>query len=267
MAIGFFEAQRGSGAKVPCGCRLLRRRPPCYDAPMVTAPLFHVLAVLLGAPSGPLTPITTPSPPAVRRGWSPEQATGPADTPRAGDAQTAWATWQADAPGEWLELTYDRVVSVAELQIHENDKPGAIARVLIGDGVGPLKVVFEGTYPVKEDRNVLKIRAGGVPGRVVRLELASERVAGWNEIDAVELIGTDGSRQWATSARASSSYADGAPPEGLARLVGRRTALHLVNGTILGGTVLSVGTESLDLATEGRTLTVMKSAIMYFERP
>ena len=33
-----------------------------------------------------------------------------------------------------------------------------------------------------------------------------QRVAGWNEIDAVELIGRDGSRQWAKGANASSSY-------------------------------------------------------------
>ena len=39
------------------------------------------------------------------------------------------------------------------------------------------------------------------------LHLDTTRVSGWNEIDAVELIGRDGSRQWATSAKASSSYA------------------------------------------------------------
>jgi len=38
--------------------------------------------------------------------------------------------------------------------------------------------------------------------------LDRRRVPGWNEIDAVELVGRDGSRQWATSAIASSSYAE-----------------------------------------------------------
>ncbi|MCK6570206.1 hypothetical protein L6V77_03750 [Myxococcota bacterium] len=239
---------------------------------MLTVPPSTVLIALvvgLGAPKGPLAPVTAAptSPGPAHRGWAPEQATGPADTPRAGDAQTAWATWQADAPGEWLELTYDRLVPVAEIQIHENDKPGAIARVLAGDGTAPPVVVFEGPYSVTGERNLLKIRAGGVPARLIRIELASERVPGWNEIDAVELIGVDGTRQWATGARASSSYADGAPPEGTARLVGKRTTLHLVNGTALTGTVERVGPETIDLTVDRRTLSVMKTAVMYFERP
>ena len=40
-----------------------------------------------------------------------------------------------------------------------------------------------------------------------RVDFDRARVPGWNEIDAVELVGRDGSRQWATSAKASSSYA------------------------------------------------------------
>ena len=42
--------------------------------------------------------------------------------------------------------------------------------------------------------------------RTVRLTLNTDAVAGWNEIDAVELIG-DGQNQWATGARSSSCYA------------------------------------------------------------
>ena len=41
----------------------------------------------------------------------------------------------------------------------------------------------------------------------LRVELDTNRSNGWNEIDAVELVGPDG-RQWAAHARASSSYAD-----------------------------------------------------------
>ena len=40
----------------------------------------------------------------------------------------------------------------------------------------------------------------------MKVYLDTKRVAGWNEIDAVELIGRDGSRQWAKGASASSSY-------------------------------------------------------------
>ena len=54
--------------------------------------------------------------------------------------------------------------------------------------------------------------AAGVNARSVKVYLDTSRVPGWNEIDAVELIGRDGSRQWARQASASSTYAErGAP--------------------------------------------------------
>lgn len=49
---------------------------------------------------------------------------------------------------------------------------------------------------------------GTVRAQSVKVYLDTARVLGWNEIDAVEIVGRDGSRQWATASRASSSYAD-----------------------------------------------------------
>jgi len=49
-------------------------------------------------------------------------------------------------------------------------------------------------------------RASG-PVRTIRVVLDTNRIGGWNEIDAVELVG-GGEGQWAQVARASSSYAD-----------------------------------------------------------
>ena len=42
----------------------------------------------------------------------------------------------------------------------------------------------------------------------LQADLDTSRVPGWNEIDAVEIVGHDGSRQWASQAAASTSYAD-----------------------------------------------------------
>ena len=42
----------------------------------------------------------------------------------------------------------------------------------------------------------------------IKVYLDTTRQRGWNEIDAVELVGKDGTRQWASRASASSSYAD-----------------------------------------------------------
>jgi hypothetical protein len=49
----------------------------------------------------------------------------------------------------------------------------------------------------------------GVPADPIFIvEFDTTRVGGWTEIDAVELVGRDGSRQWAKSADASSTFAD-----------------------------------------------------------
>ncbi|MEX0587130.1 MAG: hypothetical protein WD176_10830, partial [Pirellulales bacterium] len=146
----------------------------------------------------------------AKRGWSAEQATGPPDVPSPGDNQNAWASRTPDDQAEWLELTYDPPAQGAALLIYETYNPGAIREITCfdasgakyvtkarastaGDGVRPLVVLLE--TPMKIQR--------------VRLEIDSPHVPGWNEIDAVGLVDhTVDKIRWATSARASSTYAD-----------------------------------------------------------
>ena len=69
--------------------------------------------------------------------------------------------------------------------------------------------LWEGVEPSAQAPVNMRFPAGAnVQARSIKVYLDRTRVAGWNEIDAVELIGRDGSRQWATSARASSSFAE-----------------------------------------------------------
>ena len=63
----------------------------------------------------------------------------------------------------------------------------------------------------------------GLTASGVKVYLDTTRVPGWNEIDAVELIGRDGSRQWASTSSASSSYGGG----GSAVFSGEGTPLNL----------------------------------------
>ena len=139
--------------------------------------------------------------------WSPGQAAGPPDTEAHADQPTAWASTQADGGIEWLELTYKQAVDIREINIHESFNPGALARVLAIQPDGSPKTLWEGTTPA--DGEVIERSLPIPPGtraNTVRLELDTSRVPGWNEIDAVELVGADGSRQWAAEARASSYY-------------------------------------------------------------
>jgi len=139
--------------------------------------------------------------------WSPGQAAGPPDTDSHGDHRTAWAAAAADGGTEWLEVTFNTAVPIRELNIHETFNPGALARIHAVLPDGSLKLLWEGTTPAESEsvERSLPIPPG-THGNRIRLELDTSRVTGWNEIDAVELVGTDGSRQWAAEATASSYY-------------------------------------------------------------
>ncbi len=142
------------------------------------------------------------------RSWGTEQVVGAPNTPTAGDQPTAWASREPDGGPEWLQAGFDRPVDISEIRVRETYNPGAISKVTALSN-GQEVVLWEGTAapgPAPRDfviRPVQPIQADSV---LVHLDTA--RVAGWNEIDAVELVGRDGTRQWASSSRASSTYAD-----------------------------------------------------------
>jgi hypothetical protein len=94
------------------------------------------------------------------------------------------------------------------VRVHETCRSGAIQEIVLvlddgaretgwrGSGSRPRPGVFE--VPIRPSR----------PVRGVRIVLDTARVSGWNEIDAVELVGPGGA-SYASRARASSSYGQG----------------------------------------------------------
>lgn len=139
--------------------------------------------------------------------WSPGQAAGAPDTHQAGDISTAWAAQERDGGHEWLKLEYERPVEVAQVRIRETYNPGAVSAITAMLANGTEVTLWEGQEtkaeaPVEVEFNV----PPGVTSNSIRVHLDTSRVPGWNEIDAVELIGRDGTRQWAQSASASSYY-------------------------------------------------------------
>jgi len=145
----------------------------------------------------------------VRRAWGEEQATGPPDTLRAGDISTAWASRLPDGGEEWLNLEYSNHVYLAEVRVRETYNPGAISKVAAVLPNGQEQVIWEGVTEAGEApvEKVFPV-SGNIYAKGVKVYLDTRRVPGWNEIDAVELVGRDSSRQWASHATASSSYAD-----------------------------------------------------------
>ena len=144
----------------------------------------------------------------AKRPWGPEQATGAPDTEQAGDTPTAWASLNPDEGVEWVRVDFDEAVTISEVRIRESFNPGAVSKVTAILQGGREHVLWEGLDPTAGAPADFTVKAvGEVASRSVKIYLDTTRVQGWNEIDAVELVGKDGKRQWASRASASSTYA------------------------------------------------------------
>jgi|GEM_PF-6921855 len=148
------------------------------------------------------------------RDWSAAQMTGPPDTPLAGDLPTAWASKEQDMGEVWLEFDFPESVRPERLRIHETFHPGAVARVYVmsGEPDSDEAVIWieawHGNAPTPEAPAWFEIPLeASDTTSTIRVIVDTSRVGGWNEIDAVELLG-DGRRQWAVAARAGSSYGE-----------------------------------------------------------
>jgi hypothetical protein len=153
--------------------------------------------------------------PTPARSWGPEQATGPPDTPGAGDFTTAWASLTPDGQDEWLMLEYAEPILPAAVLVHETYNPGALVRVTVFKLDGEEVEVWKGKDPTAQGagRGVSEI-AVDVPFKTnrVKLYIDSKAVPSWNEIDAVGVRDSGGKTHWATGADASSTYADQGRP-------------------------------------------------------
>jgi len=179
--------------------------PPCLaqapdQAPAARAPVLGGPGAPIAAGPGQLRPGTQP------RG--PEQATGAPDTAQAGDIPTAWASLEPNAGAEWLQVDFDQAVTIAEVRIRESYNPGAVSKVVAILQDGKEHVLWEGLDPTVDAPSDFVVKAeGDVVSKSIKMYLDTTLKQGWNEIDAVELVGKDGKRQWASHASASSTYA------------------------------------------------------------
>ena len=129
------------------------------------------------------------------REWSPRQATGQPDTRRCGDLQTAWASAAPDSV-EWLLLRYEEAVHVTGVNIYQTFNPNQVVKVELVDDFGDSLVIYD-QPPVPVDQPcpyVLSIEIERTEQRydAVRITVDQSSLGlGWNEIDAVELVGVD----------------------------------------------------------------------------
>lgn len=212
--------------------------------------------------------------------WAPLQATGPADTHEYGDRVTAWASATEDGQPEWLLVQFAEPVEPATLRVFESYNPGALRQVTALDDQGQETTLWQGIDPL-QGRSTLGVAELTLKPtdkvQRIKLYLASDQVPGWNEIDAVELIATNGSRQWASQAIASSTYGAAAlDSEDIAAelpsandeftaLLTRPLRIQLVGGQWLSGTLQHNGLVFLRLQVGAEAKLINKSQILQVE--
>ena len=127
--------------------------------------------------------------------WSADQMIGEPDVQNYGDNGSAWASKEQDREEEWVKLSFKKPVYATEVRVRMTYNPGAISKIEVFNEQGKGEVVWQGTdnkeYNKKMDYFVAKFDKTTYPTNRVKITLASKAYAGWNEIDAVQLVGTE----------------------------------------------------------------------------
>lgn len=124
--------------------------------------------------------------------YSANQATGAPNVDSYGDNGAAWTTKTEDGGIEWLDLKYPKPVYATEVRVRESCGSGAVVKVEVFDEKGGAHAVWQGNDPTKELNYLMaKFPKTAFKTDHVKVTLATNVVQGWNEIDAVQLVGTD----------------------------------------------------------------------------
>jgi hypothetical protein len=125
--------------------------------------------------------------------WAAIQAIGAPDTRRCGDYQTAWASASSDEVA-WLEVSYPVAVYVTMINIVQSFNPNQVVEVALVGPFGRSTAIYQQS-PVVVDQPcpyTLSIPIEKTSGRFDTVRITVDQSVlglGWNEIDAVELVG------------------------------------------------------------------------------
>ncbi len=124
--------------------------------------------------------------------WSPEQMTGKPNVEKYGDNGNAWASKEQDKGTEWVKLNFENEVNATEIRIKETYNPGAIKKIELIDTNNKSHTVYESNAE-KKDASIQYLVASfektEYKTKTVKITIDSPTVSGWNEIDAVQLVG------------------------------------------------------------------------------
>ena len=126
--------------------------------------------------------------------YSPWQATGKPNCENYADDGRSWTSKDADKGIEWLRLKFEKPVNATEVRIRQNMGPGAVIKIDLIDTDGKSHTIWEGIDKTKYDPELIswfyaKFDKTAYKTKEVKITLATNTIGGWNEIDAVQLIG------------------------------------------------------------------------------
>lgn len=126
--------------------------------------------------------------------WSADKATGAPDAPGCGDTQFAWASAASDSIAT-LTLRYPDEVIPREIIIHQSYNPDQVVKVEVfqESRQSYFTVLQKNPQPVDRPcpyRLSIPVEEIDFPTQQVRITVDQSQLGlGWNEIDAVELVG------------------------------------------------------------------------------
>jgi hypothetical protein len=124
--------------------------------------------------------------------WSANQMTGAPNVEKYGDNGNAWAPKTEDGGIEWIDLKFPKPVFATEVRVRESCGSGAIIKVELLDEQGTPHGVWAGNDPTTElNYFLVKFVKTTYKTDRVKVTLATNVVPGWNEIDAVQLVGKE----------------------------------------------------------------------------
>lgn len=124
-----------------------------------------------------------------------EQALGKPDKlPAFGESPCAWSPATKSNPnGEWIKLGFAQPVPIAQIAVAENCNPGAISAVYAYDAGGTKHLLYRNPNvgPISAKGRMFSILSKtDFPVKAVELVLSTDKVPGFNQIDAVAISGS-----------------------------------------------------------------------------
>lgn len=122
------------------------------------------------------------------------RATGAPDVPIAGDSVNAWCPGVQAAGTDWLEVSFAVPARAVGVRVRQTNNPGAIAKVEAFEPDGTVHAWWEGTDPYVRPAVAglawFAVRVPSTSYAVARVKVTLDlaRVAGWKQIDAVQLV-------------------------------------------------------------------------------